>query len=147
MRLAAFVVALLFARSAFAQNCTVGCPCGNTCISCQDTCRVGGGNAQRGGGGSGDTTAITLLILGAAGCIGLGGLVAWYFYETSKADPSMRLGGPSSAPAEPSLYERLDRCVAQMCVEEDWECARDVRLDFANAPSREQWLDERGCPG
>lgn len=35
-------------------NCTRGCPCGNACIDCSDTCRVGGGTA-RGGETEGNT--------------------------------------------------------------------------------------------
>lgn len=32
------------------KRCTRGCPCGNSCISCSKTCRVGPGCACRGDG-------------------------------------------------------------------------------------------------
>jgi hypothetical protein len=45
-RLIASIMTMLVifsSSSAFAKTCTRGCPCGETCISCGDTCHVGGG--------------------------------------------------------------------------------------------------------
>jgi hypothetical protein len=41
--LAAVLLAILLPLDAIANECTVGCSCGNTCISCSDECHVGDG--------------------------------------------------------------------------------------------------------
>jgi hypothetical protein len=40
IRLALILLAVFFSSVAFSQTCNVGCRCGRTCISCEDTCRV-----------------------------------------------------------------------------------------------------------
>jgi hypothetical protein len=42
-RLLSLALLAAFAAPAFAKVCTVGKPCGNTCISQSDTCHIGGG--------------------------------------------------------------------------------------------------------
>jgi hypothetical protein len=70
-QLIALVAVLAFATTASAQTCRVGCPCGNTCISCGDTCRVGPGSA-RGREGETDTALVVVLVaLGVAAAVAL----------------------------------------------------------------------------
>lgn len=97
-----FVVALaVFAASlpAQAQQCDRGCPCGNTCIDCDDTCRVGNGSANGSGGRDPDQTALVVvgvvsLVVFVAGI----GLIIWSLTQTSGPQ------GPRVLPAadEPS---------------------------------------------
>lgn len=76
--IAVFVLVSLLCAQARAQVCRVGCPCGNACIDCSDTCRVGAGTAGREGGGDGIDATTSCLIVGGtvAGLAVL--LVGWF---------------------------------------------------------------------
>jgi hypothetical protein len=77
--MAVFLIVLALPQAALAApNCTVGCPCGNTCIDCSKTCHVGAG-----GGGDIDGLALGLMLAGAAG-----GLASLYFIL--EAEPACR---------------------------------------------------------
>lgn len=46
MKLFVIIAALICAAPVLAKTCTSGCACGNSCISCNDTCHVGGGGGS-----------------------------------------------------------------------------------------------------
>lgn len=87
-------------------TCTSGCPCGNTCISCSDTCRIGGGtatNGTRSGSGS-DPTLIVLLVVGSS-VVALGSLLSVFFLPVLC---------PAKPPASP--YKGKEPCrTDEMC--------------------------------
>ena len=62
-----------------AKNCTRGCSCGDTCISCAETCHVDDA--------PGDTGEAVLYILGVAGFIGLMLLVINASDRTAMVEP------------------------------------------------------------
>ena len=93
------VVALaVFAASlpAQAQQCDRGCPCGNTCIDCDDTCRVGNGSANGSGGRDVDQT--TLAVISVVTLVGLAAGVCALVWFTLPKGPQ----GPKVLPDEPS---------------------------------------------
>lgn len=64
---AVLVAVSMFCSAAWAQVCRVGCPCGNACIDCSDTCRVGGGEARSGRtGSSNDALVVVGIVVGVA---------------------------------------------------------------------------------
>lgn len=59
---AAFIAAICILAQvplAWGKNCTTGCSCGNTCISCSETCHVGSGSYD-----DVDTTTVLLVVAG-----------------------------------------------------------------------------------
>ena len=84
-------VLVLYPVSSYSQSrptCTVGCPCGNACISCSETCWIGGGSAQSQTSNENSPETIALLLATACGGL-LIALVAIYF--TSKASSESKL--------------------------------------------------------
>lgn len=104
------LIALLFTSSAFAQNCRVGCPCGNTCISCADVCRVGGGTATRDGGGTVDplTPVIVIGSVAALTCLVALPLIVM----ASQTQGGMSLPQKSFTPTHPVRFLLEDQCGA-----------------------------------
>lgn len=85
----ACLVVVAAPRPAIAQSgpvCDIGCPCGNTCISCADTCRVGGGSASSAGGGAGYDPLFIALVLGGAFALLVGTSLAFYVWATMQAE-------------------------------------------------------------
>lgn len=81
----AVVVAVVFVSStAFAKTCTVGSPCGNTCISARDVCHVGSG------GGLALTDEQLALGIGfTTGAVVFFGVALWQGVNAEYVCPSM----------------------------------------------------------
>jgi hypothetical protein len=164
LRLIALVTLLGFSSSTLAQQCDNGCPCGNTCISCQDTCRVGNGSARGSGGGEQDPTFLLVVTLGGAAVAlaAVFGLV-WLSMPSSQPTNKPTLPSDREAAAESAAWakkqaaidaarDRFERCVIDLApigattrAELDANEAQ-LRRSFAEARDPSLWLDARGCP-
>lgn len=82
-------------------NCTRGCPCGNACIDCSDTCRIGAGTATNGtSGGSNSDPALVVLLVGGV-ILGLAALASPFLLPV--------LCSPKKPPP-PSPYKGKEPC-------------------------------------
>jgi hypothetical protein len=88
--------------SGHAHACDRGCPCGNTCISCLDTCHVGssdsGGASIRGIDPA--TAAVVALVVTGAAAVTLGGLVTWMLLRPQDFGGSARYTSWMAEPDE-----------------------------------------------
>jgi len=69
------VMVLLWAAPAVANNCTYGCPCGNTCIDCSDTCHLSEGEEPMSAGSVAGFGLVTFS--GALGLVIVGQMSDW----------------------------------------------------------------------
>ena len=72
-----FVLALV--QPALGITCRKGCPCGNACISCSETCHKGSGSA---GYDNDEGVPVWLIVVGVVGGLALGG----YLLATAPMD-------------------------------------------------------------
>lgn len=123
---AVLMALLLFSSSTMAQVCRVGCPCGNTCISCADTCRVGGGDARSDNPSSTQNNQTTILVvMGVLGAITCLGLVAALPLMMMSPSDSMAMFAPPKTAAAPydssNAVEHVRMMLATKC--------RDVEVE------------------
>lgn len=105
-------VLVLYPVSSYSQSrptCTVGCPCGNACISCTETCWIGGGSAQSQTNNENSPETIALLLATACGGL-LISLVAIYFVSKASHEAKME----EATKATDSRLKKIDRIQRQL---------------------------------
>ncbi len=159
--LAVLLLVVFTSATARAQNCDQGCACGNTCISCLDTCRVGGGDADNVGGGAAQPVDPTFaIVVGALVVLGVVAVAcfALALYAAGSAEASGGPGGLSKDDREAAyranelrseefkaISARLRKCLDLLCGGDD--TCHDEKRDEANAKGDPvSWMAERNCP-